>query len=101
MVGRPSLQQFTNLFRFYENIGVLDPVNEKHLFALHYVYLPLIKRTLKQFMETWNSHPMRTCGNMSPLFRYGQKAFTDRNFLMWIYLGRLKLTNLMELTMKG
>lgn len=31
------LQQFTSLFRFYENIGVLNPVNEKDLFALHYV----------------------------------------------------------------
>ena len=61
------LLKFTNLFRFYENIGVLDLVNEKHLFALHYVYLPLINRTLEQFMETWNSHPMQTCGNMSPL----------------------------------
>ena len=40
------LQQFTNRFRFYENIGVLDPVNEKHLFALLYVYLPLINRTI-------------------------------------------------------
>ena len=46
--------------------GVLDPVNEKHLFALHYIYLPLINRTLEQFMETWNSHPIWTCGNMSP-----------------------------------
>ena len=61
------LQQFTNLYRFYENIGVLDPVNEKHLFALYYVYLPLINRALEQFMETWNSHPMRTFRNMSPL----------------------------------
>ena len=50
-----------------ENIGVLDPVNEKHLFALYYVYLPLINRALEQFMETWNSHPMRTFRNMSPL----------------------------------
>ena len=40
------LQQFTNRFRFYLNIGVLDPVNEKHLFALHYVYLPLINCTI-------------------------------------------------------
>ena len=44
------LQQITNLFRIYENIGALDPVSKNHLFALHCVYLPLINGTLEQFM---------------------------------------------------
>ena len=33
-------QQYYRLFYYLENQGVLDPVNEYHLFALHYVYTP-------------------------------------------------------------
>ena len=77
-----------NLFRFYENISVLDPVNEKHLFSLHNVSPPLINTTLEQFMETWSSHLMRTCANMSPL-QIWTEGFTDENFRMWDHLGWL------------
>lgn len=58
---------FYRLFYFMENQALLDPVNESHLFALHFVYLPRINRSLAQFMEGWNSHGIRTEHNKSPV----------------------------------
>ena len=33
-------------------------------------------------METWNSHPMRTCGNMSPLrYEFYRSEFSDADLV--------------------
>ena len=39
---------------------------DKHLFALHYVYLPWINRSLKQFKEARNCHGLRTERGKTP-----------------------------------
>ena len=49
-----------------EQHDLLDPINEKHLFALHCVYLPRINRSLKQFKEAWNCHGLRTERGKNP-----------------------------------
>ena len=54
------------LFYYLEFEGLLDPVNHKHLFALHYVYKPRIQRSLDQFKEGWNNHNIRTEHNRTP-----------------------------------
>ena len=59
-------QQYYRLFYYLENQGVLDPVNEYHLFALHYVYTPRLNRALMQFKESWNNHSIRTERGHSP-----------------------------------
>ena len=33
-------QVYQKLFRYVEQEGLLDQLNEKHLFALHYIYIP-------------------------------------------------------------
>jgi len=42
-----------------EQHDLLNPLNEKHLFALHYIFLPQINRSLIQFVDSWNHHPIR------------------------------------------
>ena len=42
--------------------SLLDPINDTHLFALHYVYLPRINRALQQFQQAWNNHQVHTEG---------------------------------------
>ena len=37
---------YYRLFYFMEDEGILDPLNEIHLAALHYIYLPLINEKL-------------------------------------------------------
>jgi hypothetical protein len=49
-----------------EDRGLLDSLNDIHLFALHYVYLPRVNKTLEGFVQGWNNHNIRTAGHMSP-----------------------------------
>lgn len=51
---------FYRLFYYLEQNDLLDPINEEHLFALHYVFLPRINRALKHFVGAWNNHGVRT-----------------------------------------
>ena len=57
---------YYRLFYFLEQQGILDPLNETHLFALHYVYLARVNRALKIFEEGWNDHGIRTAEHNSP-----------------------------------
>ena len=57
---------FYELFYFMEDEGILDPLNQIHLVALHYVYLKLIKKGLNIWREAWSKHRMRTT-KISPL----------------------------------
>ena len=57
---------FYNLFHYMERCGILEPSNELHLFALHYVFLPRIKRNLQMFQEAYNRAPLSTERGYSP-----------------------------------
>ena len=48
------------LFNFLEHHNMLDPINEAHLCALHYIFLPRINQSLMHFQESWNHHPVST-----------------------------------------
>ena len=54
------------LFYYLEHQNYLDPDNDVHCYALHYIYLPRINHSLEVFQECWNHHSVRTENNMSP-----------------------------------
>lgn len=58
---------YVNLFNFMEVHGVLDSLNELHLFCLHYIYLPRIQRAVNEFQNQWNNHGLSTEGGQTPL----------------------------------
>lgn len=58
---------FYNQFYHMESCGILEPSNELHLFALHYVFLPRINRNLQIFKEAYNSAPLSTERGSSPI----------------------------------
>ena len=58
---------FANLFNFMEEHGILDSLNELHLFCLHYIYLPRIQRSATEFQNQWNNHGLSTQGGQTPL----------------------------------
>lgn len=41
---------FRNYFYYSESLGVLDPLNELHLFTLHYVFAPRINKAISIFV---------------------------------------------------
>ncbi len=57
---------FYKLFYFMEQTDILDPLNEKHLFALQFVYIPRINHALSEFKNGWNHHSIRTAHHKSP-----------------------------------
>ena len=44
---------YYRLFYFLEQPGALDPLNEVHLYALHYVYVARLNHALKVFQDGW------------------------------------------------
>lgn len=65
-VHRCAIQLFYRLFYYLEDCGLLDPLNDIHIFALHYVYLPRINKTLRGFVDGWNNHKVRTASYKTP-----------------------------------
>ena len=57
---------FYHLFYHMESSDVLDPTNELHLFALHFVFVPRINENLKLFWEGRNRGPLSSEYNYSP-----------------------------------
>ncbi len=57
---------YYRLFYYLEQQHILDALNEVHIFALHYVYMPRINQSLKTFQDGWNHHGIRTARHLSP-----------------------------------
>ena len=51
---------FYQLFYYLEQHGILHPNDDISLYALHYVYIPRVNRSLSAFKEWWNNHGVRT-----------------------------------------
>ena len=66
-VNRVLSALYKDLFDFLENNELLDSLNEVHLYALHYVYLPRINLSLQEFQRQWNHHGIRTANHQTPL----------------------------------
>ena len=57
---------YYRLFYYLENNSLLNPIVDEHLFALHYIFLPRINRSLQHFQESWNDHRIRTEKGLTP-----------------------------------
>ncbi len=62
---------FYKLFYYLEQQDLLNPLDNLNLWALHFVYLPRINRSLTEFIHSWNHHPIRTACHKTP-----QQLFT-------------------------
>ena len=56
---------YVTFYRF-EDDNILDVTNDLHLQALQFVFLPEINQRMDEFRRAWNSHRIRTAGNLSP-----------------------------------
>ena len=82
---------YYRLFYYMEGEGILNPLNEVHLFAIHYVFLPRINRSLKIFVDSWNHHSLRTEGNHTPhqLFTSGVLALRNAGMVALDFLSNV------------
>ena len=61
-----ALSHFASIFHNLENGGFLNPDNDAHIYALHFIFIPRINRALKEFTNQWNCHPVSTAQSYSP-----------------------------------
>ena len=87
---------FARTFAHLENNGLLDPLNELHLFALHHTYIPRINRCLQEFKGQWENHPFLQ-KEIVLLFSYIHLACLKMSYLVTQEL-RVSLTLRMHLT---
>jgi hypothetical protein len=85
---------YYKLFSEMEISLLLDINNHIHLYVLHYIYLPLINRSLDEFTQAWNRHPVSTEKNLTPciLWYRGMKLWKDNpadNYQPFTVLGPL------------
>ena len=57
---------FYSFFYFLEDSGLLDVDNPLDLYALHFVFTPLIQRHIDMFRHGWAHHSLRTEQNQTP-----------------------------------
>ena len=72
-------QYFYRLFYNMEDLGFLNPLDETHLYALHFVYVPRINQCLQLFCNGWNNHPISTSQGYSPMQLYTMGMISIRN----------------------
>lgn len=58
---------YARIFEAMEDEGILDMLDDVHLYSLHYVYIPRINRSLEEFVQQMNNHPVSSENNQSPL----------------------------------
>ena len=81
------IKLFYCLFYYMEEHRILDPGNNMHIYALHYIYIPRINNALQAFRDGWISHGIRTEHGQSPnqifvagLLRLRESRITALNF---------------------
>ena len=75
-VWKSVTQVYYRLFYYMEDIGILNPLDERHLFALHYIFIPRLCSSLAIFSEGWNNHTLSSSGR-TPLQLYTQGRITQ------------------------
>ena len=65
-VGRCVVRHYKSIFNLFKAEFLFDPLNEMHLFALHYLHLPRINKALAEFTQDWNFHLLSSANNQSP-----------------------------------
>ena len=57
---------YHDTFRKFEEDDCLDPLNERDMYCLHFVFIPQINSTLEGFVDSWNNHALSTENNLTP-----------------------------------
>lgn len=76
------IKLYRDIFFYMESVNILDPLDDVHLYCLHFVFLPRIKNHLQLWLNAWINHPMRTAANYSPLQLWTEGKLNQDNF--WV-----------------
>ena len=65
-VFQGCLKMYYELFCYMETQSILHPLNDIHMFCLHFIFLSRINHSLNEFCTAWNHHPLSTSSHLSP-----------------------------------
>ena len=75
-VNRIVCRYYRSIFIYMENEGFLDSNIELQIFALHYVFITRINRSISAWVSQWNYHGLSSVqGNLSPLALWHRGSF--------------------------
>ena len=77
--NRLIASRFANIFLYLEQQNIFNPDSELHLLTLHLVYLPLVNDAFNAFVEQWNSHPVTSACNYTPIQLWVRGLVASRN----------------------
>ena len=66
-ISRSVIVPFKEIFSSLEDEAILDVNNEVDLFCLHAVFTGRINASIEEFIRSWNSHPLSSENNQTPL----------------------------------
>jgi hypothetical protein len=66
-VNEQVITRFKGIFYQLEREGILDPLNEIDMFCLHHAFLPLLNKSLSEFVAAHNNHKLSTEENKTPV----------------------------------
>ena len=75
--NRVVSHQFKTLFRDMELAEMVGPTSELDLFALHYIYMARVQRSLNEFQRQWNFHSLSSMGHRSPLALWSEGVMSN------------------------
>ena len=70
---------YQGLFNHMENRHILSIENDIQMFALHTVFVPRLRADLNVWKNSWNTHPLRTQSNMTPMQIWNSDIITNAN----------------------
>ena len=65
---------YCNLFLYMESRGLLDIKNGAQMWALHYTFLPRVRRDLQGYVSQWNNYGMSVERHTTPAQVYAQRS---------------------------
>ena len=66
-VSNYVISHFKNIFAYLESEGLLDPLDEIDMYALHYIFVPRINQALYEMQQQWNNHALSTMSQQTPI----------------------------------
>ncbi|KAI0243332.1 hypothetical protein LSAT2_014474 [Lamellibrachia satsuma] len=75
--NRVVVHKFKTLFREMEDSGILSPINEVDLYALHVIFTAKVQQSLDEFQRQWNFHGLSSMGHRSPLALWTEGVITN------------------------
>ena len=76
-VSRSVITPFKEIFAHLEDQEILDVNNDLDLFCLHEVFTDRINASIDDFQRSWNSHPLTSENNQTPLQLFSLSATSD------------------------